>query len=130
MPQTSYASDELLAGQPSVNAQLQPSSGDQICTCHLCKKSINAKGVVIKCCSCLINYHLACVVNKFGSAYDIHLRNSIQWLSDFLKNGDFQFVFVCIRLHVNINQQILGFSLLLIHIKKRRAFNRLATTMP
>ena len=96
MPQTSYASDKLLAGQPSIDAQSQPSSGDQICTCDLCKKSINIKGVVIKCCSCLVNYHLACVVNKFGSAYGTPLRNSIQWLSDFLNDGDFQFVFVCV----------------------------------
>ena len=95
MPQTSYASDELLAGQPSVDARSQPLSGDQICTCNLCKKPINAKGVVIKCCSCLVNYHLACVVNKFGSAYGTPLRNSTQWLSDFL-NNDFQFVFVCV----------------------------------
>ena len=96
MTQTSYASNELLAGQPSVDAQLQLSSGDQICTCDVYKKSINAKGVVIKCCSCLVNYHLACVVNKFRSAYGTPLRNSIQWLSDFLNDGDFQFVFVCV----------------------------------
>ena len=78
MPQTSYASDELLAGQPSVDAQSHPLSGDQICSCDLCKKSINAKGVIIKCYSCLVNYHLACVVNKFGSAYGTPLRNNIQ----------------------------------------------------
>ena len=96
MPQTSYASDKLLAGQPSVDTQSQPSSGDQICTCDICKKSINAKGIVIKCCSCLVNYHLACVVNKFGCVYGTPLRNSIQWLSDFLNDGDFQLVFVCV----------------------------------
>ena len=35
-------------------------------------------------------------MNKFGSAYGTPLRNSIQWLSDFLNDGDFQFVFVCV----------------------------------
>ena len=35
-------------------------------------------------------------MNKFGSAYGTLLRNSIQWLSDFLNDGDFQFVFVCV----------------------------------
>ena len=78
MPQTSYASDELRAGQPSLDAQLQPSSGDPFYTCDLCKKLINAKGVVIKCCLCFVNYHLACVVNKFGSVYGTPQRNSIQ----------------------------------------------------
>ena len=96
MPQTSYALDELLAGQPSVDAQSQPSSGDRMCTCDLCKKSIKAKGVVIKCCLCLVNYHLACAVNKFGSGYGTPLQNNIQWLSDFLNDGNFQFIFICV----------------------------------
>ena len=91
MPQTSYASDELLTGQHSVDAQSQPLSSDQIGTCDLCKKSVNTKGVVIKCCSCLVNYHLACVVNKFGSAYGTPLWNNIQWLSDFLNQNECEY---------------------------------------
>ena len=96
--------DDLPASLHSTDAQSQSSSDDQICTCDLCKKSVNAKGV-IKCLSCLVNYYLACVVNKFGSEYGTPLRKSIQWLSDFLNDGDFQFVFVCVTFK-NTNLQI------------------------
>ena len=36
------------------------------------------------------------MVNKFGSGYGTPLQNSIQWLSDLLNDGYFQFVFVCV----------------------------------
>ena len=39
---------------------------------------------------------MACIVNKFSSAYDTPLQNSIQWLSEILNDEDFQFVFVCV----------------------------------
>ncbi len=76
------------ASQASLHSQASDSSH----TCELCKKSVGVKSVAIKCMDCLVSYHLSCVVNKFTSVQGTPLKNSVQWLYDFLHDGNFRYV--------------------------------------
>jgi hypothetical protein len=56
--------------------------------CHHCGKYIG-KDTVTKCSVCETSIHLSCLINKFGLSTN---ACTVQWLSDFLTAGNFQFV--------------------------------------
>ena len=88
-------------GQPALSqptsdallSQSQPAAGGQPDTCCLCKKLVGAKSsAIVRCASCTTYCHVSCIVNKFAVPYGTALKNSAQWLADFLNAGNFQFV--------------------------------------
>ena len=44
------------------------------------------------CASCSDSCHMGCIVNKFVTTNRTALRNSVQWLTDFLHMGNFHFL--------------------------------------
>ena len=63
-------------------------------TCHFCQKHITYKGLsaTIQCASCKVYHHVACLVNAYVTTHGAEkLKNSAQWLSDFLNAGIFRY---------------------------------------
>jgi hypothetical protein len=77
--------------QPVSLSQADQSTGE-VDPCAVCKKSISAKQQPLRCKLCNASCHVSCVVSKFVSINGTAMRNSMQWMVDFLHTGNFQFI--------------------------------------
>jgi hypothetical protein len=78
--------------QQPVSLSQADQSTAEVDPCAVCKKSISAKQQPLLCKSCNVSCHVSCVVSKFVSINGTAMRNSMQWMVDFLHSGNFQFV--------------------------------------
>ena len=46
---------------------------------------------MVKCGLCYATSHVGCIVNKFAAVNGTAMKNSVQWMLDFLNSGNFQF---------------------------------------
>ncbi len=76
------------------NDPISQLSSTPIDACSHCKKTISAKclSTTVRCVRCNEACHAACIVSSFVAINGMALKNSLQWLVDFLRAGNFQFV--------------------------------------